>query len=903
MDSKQLGLSEYNDIILSVYDANPIASIGDSVKTAPEEPKGDKPKSKKRERTSQLLKETYKLKLAAVANLKLTKRIFEYEKQRFKQLQVSVGKLSKEDSEKSAKVKLKRKRASDNKKTKGSGLFRKLLQKMFGGLKRKFKTSLKRKIGPKNRRRLKNFKRNARIQRQRRTRAITRPFRQAGRALKRLPGRAAKGIANTFTKAGRARNAARATRSYDKFLKGTANAGDKFRLLNRGLITPSQALSKGGPASLAQPLTPNIFRDSFDQLGKPLTAARDAVSTGAEQVSRGFSSGLDFFTQQKNRLFDFGASKLDEARKAIGGKLDEAGSGLRRFGDQAIELGKKLIDPKTYQQIYDDFVKKPISELGEKAKKMLDDFIGWAATHPRFKKIVESRVGKKVMSKLGRKVLTKLLSRLVIGLGTALAIWEAVERYIQGDSEGAMLSLLSAIPIVGIPALIVDICRDLFPESYESIVSGMTGMTEAQRNEGINASVQAVGEVDFASLPAGVSIAGFAEGGLVPAKPQLVLVGEGGEEEFIVPRSKLNYFLGSESALGLMNYGASEVFAAINGYLKETGLVGEAKSAIPELAQGKELPKTVAPRFGLSQIQELSGADKIRNLILETFKGIIDKIMTFVPEGLKRLGKVASDMLGNIANTLLGGPAGAATLPTSVEGAFATGLKTGKSKYIGGSSDYHIDTKFSKSLSLEDRVKMMDKLAAAYAARGRKIEFSNSAVAGEVYDLNKTLAERMDLLRRAQSAHGHSRHSQYDSIDYYIPQVKETRFGRSAEGAEILVPTVAGGKINYSQGGGYGAFITLTDEKGNVLLKTGHGDIRGAKSGSVTIPTKPINKDTPITPTPEPDPNTFVQNLISTVPTPQVLTVPVPIPSGGNQGTSVGTSQNYGSWGLNIFGN
>jgi hypothetical protein len=903
MNSKQLGLSEYNDIILSLYDANPIASIGDTVKTAPEEPKGDKPKSKKRERTSQLLKETYKLKLAAVANLKLTKRMFEYEKQRFKQLQVSVGKLANEDSEKSAKLKLKRKKASDNKKTKGNGLFRKMLQKMFGGLKRKFKTSLKRKIGPQNRKRLKNLRRNAKIQRQRRTRALGRPFRQSRRALTNLPGRTARGVTDLFTQAGRARSTARATRSYDKFIKGTANAGDKFRLLNRGLITPAQALSKGGPASLAQPLTPNIFRDSFDQLGKPLTAARDAASAGAEKISKGFSSGLDFFTQQKNRLFDFGSSKLDEARKAVGGKLDEAGKGLRKFGDQALELGKKIIDPKTYQQIYDDFVKKPITELGDKAKKMLDEFVGWAANHPRFKKIVESRVGKKVMSKLGRKVLTKLLSRLIVGLGTALAIWEAVERYIQGDSEGAMLSLLSAIPIVGIPALIVDICRELFPESYESIVSGMTGMTEAQRNEGINASVQAVGEVDFAGLPPGVSITGFAEGGLVPAKPQLVLVGEGGEEEFIVPKSKLSYFLGSESALGLMNYGAGEVFSAINGYLKETGLVGEAKSAIPELAQGKELPKTVAPRFGLSQIQELSGADKIKNLILETFKGIIDKIMSFVPDGLKNIGKVASDLLGNIANTLLGGPAGAATLPTSGEGAFATGLKTGASRYIGGSSDYHIDTKFAKSLSLEDRVKMMDKLAAAYAARGRKIEFSNSSVAGEVYDLNKTLAERMDLLRRAQSAHGHSRHSRYDSIDYYIPSIRENRFGKSAEAAEILVPTVAGGKVNYSQGGGYGAFITLTDEKGNVLLKTGHGDVRTAKTGSVTIPTKPINKDIPITPTPEPDPSQFVQNLISSVPSPQVLTVPVPMPSAGNQGTPVTNGQNYGSWGLNIFGN
>ena len=56
-------------------------------------------------------------------------------------------------------------------------------------------------------------------------------------------------------------------------------------------------------------------------------------------------------------------------------------------------------------------------------------------------------------------------------------------------------------------------------------------------------------------------------------------------------------------------------------------------------------------------------------------------------------------------------------------GAFNTGLKTGASQYIGGSSEYHIDTQFKSSMSMEQKVKMMDQLAAGYAAQGRKIEF------------------------------------------------------------------------------------------------------------------------------------------------------------------------------------
>ena len=186
--------------------------------------------------------------------------------------------------------------------------------------------------------------------------------------------------------------------------------------------------------------------------------------------------------------------------------------------------------------------------------------------------------------------------------------------------------------------------------------------------------------------------------------------------------------------------------------------------------------------------------------------------------------------------------------PTDVgDGAFNTGLKTGKSQYIGGSSDYHIDTKIKSDLSMEKKIAMMDQLASGYLAQGRNIEFSNAGVKNEIYDPNASFEEKADLLQRAFEAHNLPRGRDIDqggfnSIDYYAPLIEDSqstggagRFGKSVEGQEILIPTMGGTEVEYHQDGGYGAFVALTDENDEVLLKTGHGDIRGARSGQVQL--------------------------------------------------------------------
>ena len=177
-----------------------------------------------------------------------------------------------------------------------------------------------------------------------------------------------------------------------------------------------------------------------------------------------------------------------------------------------------------------------------------------------------------------------------------------------------------------------------------------------------------------------------------------------------------------------------------------------------------------------------------------------------------------------------------ATPKTSTGEAMKTGLRTGASQFIGGSADYHIDTQIMKSVPMEQKVAMVDQMAAGYAKQGRVMEFSNQGVAGEVWDTNMTYEQKVKLLERAFAAHSHSRYSDRNSIDYYIPKKGDSRFDKSAEGAEILAPTVGGQTATYASGGGYGNFIEIKDEQGNVIARTGHGDTRfGPKSGTVDI--------------------------------------------------------------------
>ena len=167
---------------------------------------------------------------------------------------------------------------------------------------------------------------------------------------------------------------------------------------------------------------------------------------------------------------------------------------------------------------------------------------------------------------------------------------------------------------------------------------------------------------------------------------------------------------------------------------------------------------------------------------------------------------------------------------------------TGPSQYIGGSSDYHIDSKFGSHLPMTTIRDKFDALANRYAQDGRVIEFSNSGVAGRQYDLGSSPEERLALIQAAAAAH--AKRDGWHSFDYYAPNKGTDRWDSSAEGAPIYVIGTDGSKFETGTGGGYGNFAVVLDDAGNVLSKSGHGDNRetlpdfGSFSGDST-PTTP----------------------------------------------------------------
>ncbi|MEA5452051.1 hypothetical protein VB780_25985 [Leptolyngbya sp. CCNP1308] len=217
--------------------------------------------------------------------------------------------------------------------------------------------------------------------------------------------------------------------------------------------------------------------------------------------------------------------------------------------------------------------------------------------------------------------------------------------------------------------------------------------------------------------------------------------------------------------------------------------------------------------------------------------GLLAKIEGYFPVAIAAIGAVrdAVASMGGIGGGGTGGAGGGSLA------AIASGLFTGPRANIGGSSPNHIDTKFSTSLSWEEIDAYFMQMAQAYQEQGRRIEFSNAAVSGQVYDPNADQADRIAMLRRAAGAH--RPRAGFHSFDYYIPEGNDARSespNSSSAGAEIMIPSAPGGRLDYGTAGNYGNFVRLYDANGNLVMTTGHGDNRRALPQDRTLPTAPV---------------------------------------------------------------
>ena len=86
-------------------------------------------------------------------------------------------------------------------------------------------------------------------------------------------------------------------------------------------------------------------------------------------------------------------------------------------------------------------------------------------------------------------------------------------------------------------------------------------------------------------------------------------------------------------------------------------------------------------------------------------------------------------------------------------------MQTGPAGYdrIGAGAAYHVDTKFHSSLGMGGMISAMDKMADAYAARGKEIVFSGQGYARlKAYKSDLDPKEKKALLSSAIDAHSHS---------------------------------------------------------------------------------------------------------------------------------------------------
>ena len=186
MKSKQLGLTEYNDAILSIYGANPVANLkGAKGKTTAPDLKKDPKKEQSKPKTGTLLKETLRLRNTAVLNLKLAKKIQKYEKERLSQLKAVLTKDA--TSEEKAGIRRSKKDEEDlNKKPKSFPLrFLKAIKDLIKkGLKNLWKKIIPKAIRSRLRllrKRVARFRKAVKINLKRKWRNFTKPLRQLRR--------------------------------------------------------------------------------------------------------------------------------------------------------------------------------------------------------------------------------------------------------------------------------------------------------------------------------------------------------------------------------------------------------------------------------------------------------------------------------------------------------------------------------------------------------------------------------------------------------------------------------------------------------------------------------------------------------------------------------------------------
>jgi len=485
-------------------------------------------------------------------------------------------------------------------------------------------------------------------------------------------------------------------------------------------------------------------------------------------------------------------------------------------------------------------------------------------------KPLSGALAKKGLAKVGAKGLGKAVAKKIPGLSIIAGIGFGIERALKGDGIGAL----------------------------GEIASGIAGTVP-----GAGTAVSLA--IDGALIGRDLAKEGLAEGGEVE-KPQLVLVGEGGEKEWIVPKSKLAAFLGAPGALGLLTFGASHLYSAVSEHLRATGTESEAQSAIPELSKLKTLPKENVGKSTSGQFKKVDVGNKIFDTVLNGFKNILGGIMDKIKAAKEAVGKAFNWFKNNAAGAAAGGlglfanmltpPAAAGTMPENAEFGRVSG-QSGSVKYAG-KSGASLSTNYSPFASTDIKSKGISIISGKGERFGRQHRgYDLAAPSGTpIYAYLPGKVTKVD----------------FDSGGYgnYI-EWQDSVYKQKHLFAHMVAPSPLKNGQTFEQGAILGNVGSTGVSEGPHL----HWEI-GAKGSEVDpgqwVNSHPLPDDKKINPKPKvslnngvgPEPQPALGNLLpSLTPTPQQpQLIPVPVPMGNGLTLGGGTSY-YGAWGHNILGN
>jgi len=195
---------------------------------------------------------------------------------------------------------------------------------------------------------------------------------------------------------------------------------------------------------------------------------------------------------------------------------------------------------------------------------------------------------------------------------------------------------------------------------------------------------------------------GLKDGGVTGNTPQVVIVGDGGEKEYIVPESKLSYFLGTSQAAKYLNYGISPLITAAKKYAKSEGID---TSSIKELKDVSDVPsENVKPITGLEVNLGKTFFDNVKKglmKLLNPFSSAITIIKKLNPFNWFKKSKKDKP------KSMMGYEPGQIEPDQFVTGYKNLTIETSQKMVNGKLVDYNVDKKFERggaAVAVEDLI-------------------------------------------------------------------------------------------------------------------------------------------------------------------------------------------------------